>query len=102
MTHAFEPPNDLGADERLEEAEAASAAAERGWMQMRTVLGRVALLVGLCAACGSQTAADAGTPAEASAHNAHEAYVTAINSNNLESLLGMLTEDVVFLSAPSP
>ena len=36
---------------------------------------------------------------DASAHQAHEAYVTAINSNNLDTLLGVLTDDVVFLSA---
>ena len=36
---------------------------------------------------------------DSSAHQAHEAYVTAINSNNLDTLLGVLTDDVVFLSA---
>jgi benzodiazapine receptor len=39
----------------------------------------------------------AGTAAQTDAHMAHQAYVTAINSNNLETLLGMLTEDVVFM-----
>jgi ketosteroid isomerase-like protein len=39
--------------------------------------------------------------ADAAAHAAHENYVTAINSNNLEKLLGMLTEDVVFLAPNS-
>jgi ketosteroid isomerase-like protein len=39
---------------------------------------------------------------DTAAHQAHEAYVTAINSNNLDSLLGVLTEDVVFLSAHEP
>src|SRR3954465_6043769 len=48
-----------------------------------------------------QTAASTGA-ADAAAHGPHEAYVTAINSNNLDSLLGMLTEDVVFLSAHEP
>ena len=33
------------------------------------------------------------------AQQAHEAYVTAINSNDLNTLLGVLTDDVVFLSA---
>jgi hypothetical protein len=36
---------------------------------------------------------------DAAAHKAHEAYVAAINSNNLEALLEMLTEDVVFMAA---
>ena len=40
--------------------------------------------------------------AEKSAHMAHQNYVDAINSNNLDSLLGMLTEDVVFMSAGDP
>ena len=40
--------------------------------------------------------------AAASAHQAHEAYVTAINSNNLDALLGVLTDDVVYLSAHEP
>lgn len=36
--------------------------------------------------------------ADPAAHLAHEEYVTAINSNNLETLLGMLTDDVVFMA----
>lgn len=40
--------------------------------------------------------------ADPDAHHAHEAYVLAINSNNLDSILDMLTEDVVFLSAHEP
>jgi ketosteroid isomerase-like protein len=36
---------------------------------------------------------------DAAAHKAHEAYVKAINSNNLEILLEMLTDDVVFMAA---
>jgi ketosteroid isomerase-like protein len=54
-------------------------------------------------ACGaprvSRSSADAGADA---AHRVHQNYVDAINSNNLDSLLGMLTEDVVFLSANEP
>lgn len=45
----------------------------------------------------SLSQAMAGTSADTDAHMAPEAYVTAINSNNLQSLLGMLTEDVVFM-----
>ena len=70
---------------------------------MRTSLAIFAVIT-LCAACsapapqpGSNTAVS-----DAAAHQAHEAYVTAINSNNLDSLLGMLTDDVVFLSANEP
>jgi len=35
-----------------------------------------------------------GADADTGAHLAHEAYVKAINSNDLETLLDMLTEDV--------
>ena len=44
----------------------------------------------------TQTAAPDST-----AHLAHENYTKAINSNNLDSLLSMMTEDVVFLAAHS-
>jgi ketosteroid isomerase-like protein len=47
---------------------------------------------------GAASAADG----DAAAHQAHEAYVTAINSNDLDTLLAMLSEDVVFLSAHEP
>lgn len=39
---------------------------------------------------------------DAIARQAHEAYVTAINTNNLDSLLAMLTEDVVYLAPHEP
>ena len=68
---------------------------------MRLISGIVAVVV-LCAACGPPSQRPETSGNDAAAHQAHEAYVTAINSNNLESLLGMLTEDVVFLSAHEP
>lgn len=37
-------------------------------------------------------------PADDGAHQAHANYVAAINSNTLETLLGVLTEDVVFMA----
>ena len=70
---------------------------------MRVLLGIFAV-VALCSGCNGpapQTQANTGVT-DAKAHEAHENYVTAINSNNLDSLLGMLTEDVVFLSAHEP
>ena len=39
---------------------------------------------------------------DSTAHLAHAAYTTAINSNNLDSIMGMMTEDVVFLTAHAP
>ena len=65
------------------------------------------MIVALCTSCSepaSEPAAAAATQAadtaaaDAAAHQAHEAYVTAINSNNLDSLLDMLTGDVVFMA----
>ena len=63
------------------------------------------ILVLLSAGCTAQapergSSVVGGTPtADSSAHQAHEAYVTAINSNDLNAMLGVLTDDVVFLSA---
>lgn len=70
---------------------------------MRALLFIVGLC-GLIAACGDpNTKAAAGASStDSDAHLAHDAYVTAINSNNLDQLLGVLTEDVVFLSAGEP
>ena len=70
---------------------------------MRTFL--LLLTAGLLsAACGNPASPPAASTAgaDSGAHLAHEAYVTAINSNNLDELLGVLTDDVVFLSAHEP
>ena len=76
---------------------------------MRTVVlaaGFIAL-----AGCGTpeppEVAGAAGAPMERTAvdqaaHLAHANYTEAINSNDLDSLMGMMTEDVVFLAAHSP
>ena len=61
----------------------------------------IVAIVAACSSPGARPAADSAA-ADVTAHRAHEAYVTAINSNNLDSILGMLTEDVVFLSAHEP
>jgi ketosteroid isomerase-like protein len=65
------------------------------------VLGRRPwfLLAGMVA-CASRGAN--GGSSEADAHRVHQNYVDAINSNSPDSLLGMMTEDVVFLSANEP
>lgn len=70
---------------------------------MHKALG-IFTVVALCAGCGSSAPPLAANTAAGDpiAHQAHDAYVTAINSNNLESLLGILTDDVVFLSAHEP
>ena len=61
---------------------------------------------------GSNACAGAGQPAAAAmaaavdtaaiAHRAHEDYVNAINSNNLDSLMAMLTDDVVYQAPNGP
>jgi ketosteroid isomerase-like protein len=67
---------------------------------MRRAIGTLAV-VALCSACSApQPAVNPAT--DPAAHHAHEAYVTAINSNNLETLLGVLTDDVVFLAPGEP
>ena len=59
-------------------------------------------LVAAAVLAGCSTPARQTVTADATAHQAHQAYVAAINSNNLDVLLDMLTEDVVFLSAHEP
>lgn len=64
-------------------------------MNMQKSPIRLFLLSAALALAGCQTPP---RQSDASAHQAHEAYVVAINSNNVERLLAMLTEDVVFLA----
>jgi len=63
----------------------------------RFVLFSVAGLLVL-AACNPSSKPDAAA-SDAAAHKAHENYVRVINSNNTDSLMSMLTEDVVYLSS---
>ena len=65
-------------------------------MKSRTSLASCLTLIATTFFVSSSGAKSPASPAEASAH---EAYVTAINSNNLEKLLGVLTEDVVYLAS---
>lgn len=65
-----------------------------------TTLTAVAILAG-CTATGSRPAATSADT-DAGARQAHEAYVAAINANNVDSLLAMLTEDVVYLPPHEP
>ena len=65
---------------------------------MRNILVAFAIAV-LCIACGQRSTqpATSSANADSGAHLAHESYVKAINSNSLDQLLGMLTEDVVMM-----
>lgn len=67
---------------------------------MRSIPAITAIVI-LCAAFGPTVAP--GAPADdGAAHRAHDAYVAAINSNDLGQLLDMLTDDVVFLAPGEP
>jgi ketosteroid isomerase-like protein len=70
---------------------------------LRLMISSLAALL-VCAACTQSNSPGATSrPApDLPAHRAHEAYVTAINSNNLDMLLSMLTDDVVYMSAHEP
>ena len=63
---------------------------------MRSFVGCIVLTVALATSGYSEQAT------ESAAHKAHEAYTAAINSNNLDALMNMMTEDVVFLAAHAP
>ena len=66
-------------------------------MRAKFVLRAFAALSMACAAPASNVPDTSA--ANAAAHEAHENYVRAINSNNIDSLASMLTQDVVFLAA---
>lgn len=69
---------------------------------MRTFF--VILIIAICLGCNNSKP-EKGNPnamTDETAHLAHENYVAAINSNNLDSLLEMLTNDVVFMSPNEP
>lgn len=66
---------------------------------MHTLLAActIATMITACAAPAPRRAGSAAS--DAAAHEAHENYVRVINSNNIDSLASMLTDDVVFLAA---
>jgi ketosteroid isomerase-like protein len=59
-------------------------------------------LLALICVLAAQSAYADDSAADAGARQAHEAYTAAINSNNLESVVAMCTDDVVFLSPNEP
>jgi ketosteroid isomerase-like protein len=64
----------------------------------------IALLAGCGAPASSPTAGTSAAAVDtaAIARQAHEGYVNAINSNNLDSLMAVLTDDIVYLSPHEP
>lgn len=73
-------------------------------MRTTTRLTSWAFVLSVAAACGTRaTPVVVDTAAsDTTARQAHEAYVAAINSNNLDSLMAMLTEDVVYQAPHEP
>jgi ketosteroid isomerase-like protein len=78
-------------------------------MRIRTTIAALAL-VAVSGACATHDT-DSPDPdaviattgaADAAAHRAHDAYVAAINSNNVDSMLAMVTDDVVFMAPDAP
>jgi ketosteroid isomerase-like protein len=74
---------------------------------MRTILRTFAVVAvlagaGACSQQGSGPEANSEAAADETARQAHEAYAAAINTNDLDSLLAMLTEDVVYLAPNEP
>ena len=75
---------------------------------MRRLIGCSIVLV-IAGCSGSKDAASTAAASAVSdtaarneaAHKAHENYVRVINSNNVDSLASMMTDDVVFLAANS-
>jgi ketosteroid isomerase-like protein len=61
----------------------------------------VVAAAGACSQQGSGPEANSEA-ADETARQVHEAYVAAINTNDLDSLLAMLTEDVVYLAPNEP
>jgi ketosteroid isomerase-like protein len=73
---------------------------------MRNVFAWCGLVIFVAACAESAPSSKAATSAvvdstsrDSAAHRAHENYVRVINSNNIDSLASMLTDDVVFLAA---
>jgi ketosteroid isomerase-like protein len=70
----------------------------RAFLKPLTIVS-ILLTAIICSPCNAQVNAAA---TDAMARRAHEAYTSAINSNNWNSLIAMLTDDVVFLCPNEP
>ena len=66
------------------------------------MLRKISILAATVTAIGLAGSALAGSPSEEAAQRAHEAYVEAINSNDADKLLAVLTDDIVYIAPNSP
>ncbi len=64
------------------------------WKRMVCACAGAGMLWG----CGTTPCRDS----DGSPHMAHDNYVTAINSNDLDAFLGMITDDIVFMAPNAP
>lgn len=64
----------------------------------------IGVLVGVStvSGCGANRRCTGCGVEDPSAHLAHDAYVTAINSNDLDTIMEILTDDVVFMAPNTP
>lgn len=76
-------------------------------MNIRSLTFGMAVLAFIATtACSPATSTEApatdAASVEAAAHHAHDLYLLAINSNNVDAFLGTVTDDIVFLPPNSP
>jgi ketosteroid isomerase-like protein len=73
-------------------------------MELNRLRAHLKLLtkLSIIAIAGAGTILEAHAGPSADAHQAHEAYTAAINSNKLQSLMAMFTGGIVFLSLNEP
>jgi ketosteroid isomerase-like protein len=69
---------------------------------MRALLCLLSALAVGTAVSGCASSGGGHSAGEAAVHRAHDDFVSAINSNDLDSILEMLTHDVVFMPPNSP
>jgi ketosteroid isomerase-like protein len=62
----------------------------------------IPLLVAATVAMAFTSAAFAVTSQEEAAHKAHDAYLAAINANDLDAFLETVTDDIVFIAPNAP
>ena len=71
-------------------------------MQARTRVAIVALLISTAGCSRTPASVPPAASTEAVEHAAHGGYVAAINSNDVETLMGSLTDDIVYQAPGAP
>ena len=68
---------------------------------MRKSIGQLATSLVVAATAAAADTAD-HSAVEKAAHQAHEAYVEAINSNDVDTMMPTVTDDIVYIAPNSP